>query len=505
MHATLPEGSGTVEASQPPCAKSPTDSLGLTEPKSYLPMPPHGPTPIPARPVPAVQARKESRPLVLDEDGFQHLEPPKAKPRGPSEPSGTRDPSAPACAPVGYGFLTTAQYIADLFSTVSDLPSVINASFPAMLSYADPDYWLGALLLAFESHQKGPLERTAGLPIVLGFPESDNKITDLQINVPPAAMVAFLAGRAYRCPKCPTTKYVMDAHSGLPQVTGQASQEALQAWAAAAQHTDVEKARLAQPNLNTFLGITLQGTETLGQRHYQEFRPDHPPAHFLDAIRLALAASVANQNIEHFWSVYNLEWPDTSHRMAVFLRRVLPLECLLSSPMAAPVEVNTAAASPAVVSISFETNEGSPCPMDDMSDAEDEPEAQVNDWRFSELRTTDLAALREVDVSAPFRLPVIFEAHWKGISAPHPPSMGQNVPEMSGMMQPLLTGLPLRGSCELSIQPSSDSTASGLRCTAMAPPRTLILRPYVRQLHPSPFSIRTKVLCSTGKSRKLSG
>ena len=65
---------------------------------------------------------------------------------------------------------------------MSDLPSVINASFPAMLSYANPDYWLGALLLTFESHQKGPLERTAGLPIVLGFPESNNKITDLQIN-----------------------------------------------------------------------------------------------------------------------------------------------------------------------------------------------------------------------------------------------------------------------------------------------------------------------------------
>ena len=99
-HATSPDGIRTVEASQPPCAKSPTDSLGLTEPKSYLPLPPHGPTPIPARPVPAVQARKESRPLALDKDGSQQLEPPKAKPRGPSEPSGTRDPSAPACAPI---------------------------------------------------------------------------------------------------------------------------------------------------------------------------------------------------------------------------------------------------------------------------------------------------------------------------------------------------------------------------------------------------------------------
>ena len=60
-------------------------------------------------------------------------------------------------------------------------------------------------------------------------------------------------------------------------------------------------------------------------------------------------------------------------------------------------------------------------------------------------------------------------------SAPHPPSMGQNVP-VSGVMQLLLTRLPLRGSCELNIQPSSNSTASDFRCTAMAPPRTLILR-----------------------------
>ena len=63
------------------------------------PMPPHGLTSIPARPVPAVQARKESRPLAFDKDGSQQLKP-KAKPRGPSEPSGTRDPSAPACTPI---------------------------------------------------------------------------------------------------------------------------------------------------------------------------------------------------------------------------------------------------------------------------------------------------------------------------------------------------------------------------------------------------------------------
>ena len=52
--------------------------------------------------------------------------------------------------------------------------------------------------------KKAPLERTAGLFLVVGFPESDYKITDPQVNVPPAAMVAFLASRAYR----------LDCHSG---------------------------------------------------------------------------------------------------------------------------------------------------------------------------------------------------------------------------------------------------------------------------------------------------
>ena len=78
-------------------------------------------------------------------------------------------------------------------------------------------YWLGALLLAFESHQKGPLGRAAGLPVVLGFPETDNRITDLQVNVPPAAMVAFLAGRAYQLPTCPATKYVVDPQGLSPR------------------------------------------------------------------------------------------------------------------------------------------------------------------------------------------------------------------------------------------------------------------------------------------------
>ena len=243
-------------------------------------------------------------------------------------------------------------------------------------------------------------------------------------------MVAFLAGRAYRLPTCPTTKYTVEPSSGLPQVSGQVSQEALQAWAEAAKHTDMEAARLAQqPSLNAFLGISLQGSQALGQRQYQEFKPELPPAHFLEAIRLALAASVANQNIEHFWSVFNLEWPDTTARMAVFLRRVLPLESLLASPRGETAGVNEVQTSPDVYSVSSGTESVSPASMEDLAEEADEPEAQVHDWRFSELRTTDLAALREVDVAAPFRLPVIDDEHWKGLSTTpnrHGPQRSRN-------------------------------------------------------------------------------
>ena len=43
----------------------------------------------------------------------------------------------------------------------------------------------------------------------------------------------------------------------------------------------------------------------------------------------------------------------------------------------------------------------------------DDAEVQEDDWRFSELATTDLATLREVDPCVPFRFPSIGCAHWR--------------------------------------------------------------------------------------------
>ena len=142
---------------------------------------------------------------------------------------------------VGYGFLTTAQYIADRFFAVADIPGVGNAQFPAMLCYSDPDYWMGALLLAFEAHQKGPPGRAAGLPIVLGFPESEQHITDLQVNVPPAAIVALLAGRAYQRPTCPHIRE--RPGEGSPVIQGLVDESRLCAWVDCARRTSLEAAR----------------------------------------------------------------------------------------------------------------------------------------------------------------------------------------------------------------------------------------------------------------------
>ena len=177
---------------------------------------------------------------------------------------------------VGYGFLATAQCIADLFFAVADIPSVGNARFPAMLCYSDPDYWMGALLLAFEAHQKGSPGRAAGLPIVLGFPETEKRITNLQVNVPPAAIVALLAGRAYRTPTCPHTVYERD-QDGLPVIQGLVDESRLCAWVASARRASIEAARKEQtPAINAFVRVNLEGSHALGQRQYSVFQPNAP-------------------------------------------------------------------------------------------------------------------------------------------------------------------------------------------------------------------------------------
>ena len=76
---------------------------------------------------------------------------------------------------------------------------------------------------------------------------------------------------------------------------------------------------------------------------------------------------------------------------------------------------------------------------------------QVRDWRFSELRTTDLTALREVDVCIPFRLPAFEDDHWNRLVAPptmrgpkHARKEWYDAAELLRRTGPLSRGLPGR-------------------------------------------------------------
>ena len=140
---------------------------------------------------------------------------------------------------VGYSFLTAAQHVADLFFAVRDIKGVQSAKFPRMVSYCDPDYWLAGLLLAYDAHKNAPPTRAAALPVVIGSPGSDKQskqaerqgtLLDLQLNIPPAVAVAFLAGRAYQRPTCPGTVLYNPVEGAEQHIKGTASAEILAEW-----------------------------------------------------------------------------------------------------------------------------------------------------------------------------------------------------------------------------------------------------------------------------------
>ena len=178
---------------------------------------------------------------------------------------------------------------------------------------------------------------------------------------------------------------------------------------------------------------------------------------------------------------------------------MLPLESLLAPPTILEPSAATPQAPSEVCCISSDTEEASPAPIAETPGAADEFEAQVHDWRFSELRTTDLAALREVDVSTPFRLPALEDEHWQGLSTTpnkHGPQHAQ--PAWYDAATAHWAALP-----DPSIQPSNASTASGIKCTATATPRSLSPRPLQLPSPPFPSSPGKKVLCSIEAIRTM--
>ena len=201
---------------------------------------------------------------------------------------------------------------------------------------------------------------------------------------------ACWVARAYHNPTRPETAFKLDGQGSLRE------------WAKAARSAPLEAARVAQnPKINAYIRVKLNACQALGHRQYQSFDPTNAPLHFLDAVRYALAACVASQDLEHFWATFNLEWPDGKTRSNVSFRQVPPLHCLVTTPVPGTLA---------------EGGEAQPMEEVHSSSSEEEcqdTEVQVHNWRFSELETTDLATLREVDLCVPFQFPSINSAHWR--------------------------------------------------------------------------------------------
>ena len=108
--------------------------------------------------------------------------------------------------------------------------------------YCDPDYWLAGLLLGYNVHINAPPSRAAALPVLVGSPGCHNHnesmedtrrgpLLEIQLNVPPAAAVAFLAGRANLHPPCPGTRLRNQNDSREQPIHGQVTPSMLNAWA----------------------------------------------------------------------------------------------------------------------------------------------------------------------------------------------------------------------------------------------------------------------------------
>ena len=136
-------------------------------------------------------------------------------------------------------------------------------------------------------------------------------------------------------------------------------------------------------------------------------------------------------------------------RANVSFRRVLPLEGLLDVPQAMESSAESKKQRLEVYGSSSESEETKP--MSSASEPQEMEDAalQVRDWRFLELHTTDLAALREVDVCIPFRLFAFEDDYWKRLVAPPTVRWGLIMPAENGTTLlrctgPLARGLPGR-------------------------------------------------------------
>ena len=118
-------------------------------------------------------------------------------------------------------------------------------------------------------------------------------MTDIQINVPPAAAVAFLAGRADERPTCPDTVLLRNKHGQLAATV--LVDSSLRQWVHDAQNQNVETARAQRPRITALVRVQFEAYQT---RHNRRFDPSEKPANFLEVTR----SYGGHHDIELFWA-----------------------------------------------------------------------------------------------------------------------------------------------------------------------------------------------------------
>ncbi|OLP76878.1 hypothetical protein AK812_SmicGene43137 [Symbiodinium microadriaticum] len=94
---------------------------------------------------------------------------------------------------LGVAIHDTAASLSLLFSKIHELPGVKAGQFVSILRYQDRDFWIGAILQAFEEHVEGHAHRASDLPVYIGAQTGQLCGFDFQVNVPIAAAVCALA------------------------------------------------------------------------------------------------------------------------------------------------------------------------------------------------------------------------------------------------------------------------------------------------------------------------
>ncbi|CAE7436632.1 unnamed protein product, partial [Symbiodinium necroappetens] len=216
---------------------------------------------------------------------------------------------------LGVAIHDTAASLSLLFSKIHELPGVKAGQFVSILRYQDRDFWIGAILQAFEEHVEGHAHRASDLPVYIGAQTGQLCGFDFQVNVPIAAAVCALAYLAEVFPT-PDSPFRHDYHK---MGKGAPTQVLLDKWRAnlpSSLTSETLQTAQRQADLTRYTRVGFWHYMELGQslrshtHDHSPFDPSGEPANYLDALRLLFAGLIPVRQLEASWAYKHLIWPE---------------------------------------------------------------------------------------------------------------------------------------------------------------------------------------------------